>query len=39
MPTVTIGGINATPLFSGLVSGYAGEYRIDVQVPFGVATS
>ncbi|HEY6345589.1 MAG TPA: hypothetical protein VIY49_29165 [Bryobacteraceae bacterium] len=38
MPTVTIGGINATPLFSGLVPGYAGEYQIDVQVPAGVAS-
>jgi uncharacterized protein (TIGR03437 family) len=35
-PTVTIGGIDATVLFSGLVPGYAGEYQLDVQVPPGV---
>jgi uncharacterized protein (TIGR03437 family) len=39
MPAVTIRDINATPLFSGLVPGYAGEYQTDVQVPAGVATS
>lgn len=35
-PTVTIGGISAKILFSGLAPGYAGEYQIDVQVPAGV---
>lgn len=38
MPTVTIGGVTATPLFSGLAPGYAGEYQIDVQIPPGVAS-
>jgi uncharacterized protein (TIGR03437 family) len=36
LPTVTIGGVTAKILFSVLVSGYAGEYQIDVQVPVGV---
>lgn len=38
LPTVTIGGVPATPIFSGLVPGYAGEYQIDVQIPAGVAS-
>ena len=36
-PTVTIGGIPATVLYSGLVPGFPGEYQVDVQVPGGVA--
>jgi uncharacterized protein (TIGR03437 family) len=35
-PVVTIGGIQANVLFSGLVPGVAGEYQIDIQVPSGV---
>jgi len=37
-PVVTIGGIQANVLFSGLVPGVAGEYQIDVQVPSGVTS-
>jgi uncharacterized protein (TIGR03437 family) len=36
-PTVTIGGIPATLLYSGLAPGFPGEYQVDVQVPAGVA--
>ena len=36
MPAVTIGGIAATPIFSGLVPGDAGEYEVIVKVPAGV---
>jgi len=35
-PVVTIGGISAKVLFSGLAPGYPGEYEIVVQVPSGV---
>jgi uncharacterized protein (TIGR03437 family) len=35
---VTIGGQNATVLFSGLVPGYPGEYQIDVTVPSGIVS-
>ncbi len=38
MPTVTIGGITASVLFSGLSPGVSGEYQLDVQVPTGVAS-
>lgn len=36
-PTVTIGGVAATVLYSGLAPGFLGEYQVDVQVPPGVA--
>jgi len=36
-PTVTVGGVNAPVLFSGLVPGTVGEYQVNVQVPAGVA--
>jgi uncharacterized protein (TIGR03437 family) len=35
-PTVTVGGLPANVLFSGIVPGYAGLYQIDFQVPAGV---
>jgi len=35
-PTVQIGGIPATVLFSGIAPGTAGEYQVDLQVPTGV---
>ena len=35
-PTVQIGGVAATPLFSGIAPGTAGEYQVDFQVPTGV---
>jgi uncharacterized protein (TIGR03437 family) len=35
-PTVTVGGISANVLFSGVVPGTAGEYEIVIQVPSGV---
>jgi uncharacterized protein (TIGR03437 family) len=37
-PVVTIGGIAAKVLFSGLTPGYPGEYEVVVQVPIGVAS-
>ncbi len=37
-PVVTIGGISAKVLFSGLTPGYPGEYEIVVQVPSGVVS-
>jgi uncharacterized protein (TIGR03437 family) len=35
-PTVQIGGVAATVLFSGIAPGTAGEYQVDFQVPTGV---
>jgi uncharacterized protein (TIGR03437 family) len=35
-PTVTVGGLPATVLFSGLAPGTIGEYQVNVQVPAGV---
>ena len=35
-PTVQLGGVAVTPLFSGIAPGTAGEYQIDFQVPTGV---
>lgn len=35
-PTIQIGGVSATPLFSGIAPGFAGLYQIDFQVPMGV---
>lgn len=33
VPTVTVGGQNATVLFSGIAPGYAGLYQVDIQIP------
>ena len=35
--TVTVGGIPAQVLFSGLAPGYAGVYQVNVLIPSGVA--
>ena len=37
MPIVTVGGVPATILYSGLAPGFPGEYQVDIQVPAGVA--
>lgn len=37
MPSVSIGGIAATPSFSGLAPGFVGLYQVNVLVPAGVA--
>jgi uncharacterized protein (TIGR03437 family) len=37
LPVVTIGGVPATVLFSGLAPGFSGLYQLDIQVPPGVA--
>jgi uncharacterized protein (TIGR03437 family) len=35
-PTLTIGGVAATPTFSGLAPGFVGLYQVNAQVPAGV---
>jgi uncharacterized protein (TIGR03437 family) len=37
-PVVTIGGIPAKVLYSGLAPGFPGEYQVDITVPDGVPT-
>jgi uncharacterized protein (TIGR03437 family) len=37
LPAVTVGGIAAKALYSGLVPGYAGLFQVDIQVPTGAA--
>lgn len=34
-PTVTVGGVNAAVVFSGLAPGFVGLYQVNVQVPMG----
>jgi uncharacterized protein (TIGR03437 family) len=38
LPNVTIGGISAPVLFSGLAPGYVGLYQVNVQVPANAPT-
>ena len=35
-PTITVGGLPAKILFSGITPGLTGEYQIDFQVPAGI---
>jgi minor extracellular serine protease Vpr len=37
-PIVTIGGVDAPVLFSGLAPGYNGLYQVDVQIPAGITS-
>jgi uncharacterized protein (TIGR03437 family) len=37
LPAVTVGGVAAQVLYSGLAPGFAGLYQVDIQVPAGVA--
>jgi uncharacterized protein (TIGR03437 family) len=37
-PVVTIGGVPAKVLYSGLAPGFPGEYQVDITVPSGVLT-
>jgi uncharacterized protein (TIGR03437 family) len=37
LPTVTIGGVPATVIYSVLAPGYPGDYQVAVKVPTGVA--
>jgi len=37
-PVVTIGGVPAKVLYSGLAPGYPGEYQVDITVPSGVTS-
>ena len=36
-PTVTVGGVSASVVYSGLAPGYPGLYQVDFQAPNGVA--
>jgi uncharacterized protein (TIGR03437 family) len=36
-PLVTVGGVPAKPLFSGLAPGFPGLYQLNVQVPAGIS--
>jgi uncharacterized protein (TIGR03437 family) len=38
-PAVTIGGIPARVMFSGLAPGYVGLYQVNVEVPEGLPES
>ena len=36
VPTVTVGGLPAKVIFSGLAPGFSGLYQVDLQIPVGV---
>ena len=37
--TLTIGGVNATPIFAGVAPGFSGLYQVNVVIPAGIAAS
>ena len=37
--TLTIGGVNVVPFFSGAAPGYSGLYQVNATIPAGIAPS